>query len=60
MSCSYILPEENDDMFIGCDRKPWTNEFLLFHLKTAIIEENYEWANECKQELIRRGVEIIF
>jgi hypothetical protein len=42
--------------FTGCDGKEWSNDFLKFHLQKAVEEENYEWANECKKELERRGV----
>jgi hypothetical protein len=34
--------------FIGCDGKPWSDDFLNFHLDMAITKENYEWANKCK------------
>jgi hypothetical protein len=55
--CDYELPPmPNQGKFTGCDGKEWDDEFLKFHLKKAVEEENYEWANECKLELERRGV----
>ena len=44
------------DRFVGCDGKKWSNDFLKFHIEKAVNEENYEWAQECKEELEKRGV----
>ncbi|MCB9032205.1 MAG: hypothetical protein H6553_00050 [Chitinophagales bacterium] len=56
-SCDYELPPMPEQgKFTGCDGKEWDNEFLKFHLQKAVEEENYEWANECKLELERRGL----
>jgi len=55
--CDYELPPMPEQgKFIGCDGKEWSDDFLKFHLQKAVDEENYEWANECKLELERRGV----
>jgi hypothetical protein len=51
-----ILSEPQDQpMFTGCDGKLWDDDFIKFHLKEAVEEENYEFANECKLELERRA-----
>jgi hypothetical protein len=42
------------DKFTGCDGKKWSNKFLQYHIDKAVQEENYEWAQECKDELDRR------
>lgn len=43
---------QND--FTGCDGKPWSNEFLEYHIALSVQDENYERAAECKKELDRR------
>ncbi len=44
--------------FVGCDGKEWDDSFLIMHLKKAVSDENYEWANECAVELEDRGLNV--
>jgi hypothetical protein len=53
MNCNITISKTN--FFIGCDGKPWSNDFIEFHILLAIKEENYEWARKCKNELDRRA-----
>jgi len=53
-TCGTILPEIELKPFHGCDGKPWSNAFIKTHIKMAIDEENYEWAQQCVDELANR------
>jgi len=55
MACNTLNFKRHDDRFVGCDGKAWSDEFILFHIKLAVEEERYEWAQECKEELDKRN-----
>jgi hypothetical protein len=42
------------DPFIGCDGKILSDELIRLQLESAIKDERYEWAQQCKIELERR------
>ena len=50
--CSDLVIEEN--IFIGCDNKIISSELIKEQMKYAIDRENYEYAEECRLELLRR------
>ena len=52
-NCS-IKIKSKKSKFIGCDGKKWSNKFIKYHIKKAVEEENYEWAQECQNELKKR------
>lgn len=54
--CSSMPSLPKQGKFIGCDGKAWSDDFVKWHLQKAVDEENYEWAQECKSELLRRGI----
>ena len=47
------------DKFRTCDGKLMSNELLIINIESAVKDERYEWANECKLELERRGIKLI-
>lgn len=61
MNCCPDLPSMSllTHRFIGCDGNPVSDSLLRLWIEKACEEENYEWAGECRDEIIRRNPELI-